>query len=200
MNIRKLAAAVAVSAALVTASACTGNGEAGKPAPATTSESSSGNDSTAGKLPERPSSLTVNSVDPCKLLTEAQMKQIDTLATRPVNLELVDGAESPSCHYTNAGRFTYTVGAVTHQGVDYWLTGGGNVTVNVTKVADYGAAKIELSGGSGFDCSIAIDVADGQQLMVSYIPKTTDEKDQAVLCGKAEKAAGLALATLKTVK
>ncbi|MCR3746805.1 DUF3558 domain-containing protein [Lentzea californiensis] len=200
MSISKLVAVVAFSAALATLSACTSGGEKGNPTPAPTSDGSSGNDSSASKLPERPTSLAVSSVDPCKLLTEAQMKQVDTISTRPVNLELVDGAESPSCHYSNEGRFTYTVGMVTHKGVDYWFQGGGNVTVNVIKIADYGAAKIELSGGSGFDCSIAIDVADGQQLMVSYIPKTTDEKDQAVLCGKAEKAAGLALATLKTLK
>jgi hypothetical protein len=196
MRISKLAAVVFLAA---TMSACTGVGEKGNPTPAPQTGGSTGND-TGSKLPERPDSLALKSVDPCKLLTADQMKQIDTLASKPESLDLVDGDKSPSCQYTNAGRFTYTVGAVTHKGVDYWFQGGGNLTVSVIKVADYGAAKIELSGGSGFDCSVAIDVAEGQQLMVSYIPKTTDEKDQAVLCGKAEKAAGLALATLKTLK
>jgi hypothetical protein len=196
MRIPKLVAVAFVVAAM---SACTSAGEKGNPTPAPQTGSSTGNDS-AGKLPARPSSLPVSSVDPCKLLTADQMKQVDTLASRPENLKLVDGADSPVCHYSNAGRFTYTVGTVTHKGVDYWLAGGGNVTTNVTKVGDFGAVKIELTGGSGFDCSYAVDVADGQQLMVSYIPKTTDENDQTVLCGKAEKAAGLALATLKTLK
>ncbi|MDX3657514.1 DUF3558 domain-containing protein [Streptomyces sp. ID05-26A] len=199
MSTSKVVAAVVLSAALVSLSACTGDGEKGTATPVATT-GSSGNDSSTSKMPARPASLALSSVDPCKLLTQAQMQQIDTLDTRATKLDLVDGAESPSCHYSNSGRFTYTIGAVTHKGVDYWFTGGGNVTVTATKVADYGAAKIELSGGSGFDCSISVDVADGQQLMVSYIPKTTDEKDQAVLCGKAEKAAGLALATLKTLK
>jgi hypothetical protein len=196
MRIPKLVA-VAVFVAVI--SACTSGGEQGTPTPAPPTGGSTGNDS-ADKMPERPKELPVSSVDPCKLLTEAQMKQIDTLASRPESLKLVDGADSPSCHYSNTGRFTYTIGTVTHKGVDYWLAGGGNLTTSVTKVADFGAVKIELAGGSGFDCSYAVDVADGQQLMVSYIPKTTDEKDQAVLCGKAEKAAGLALATLKTLK
>ncbi|SMD07636.1 DUF3558 domain-containing protein [Lentzea albidocapillata] len=196
MRTSKLAAMVAFVAAL---SACTSSGEKGNPTPAPSTSGSSGNDS-ASKLPERPESLPVSAVDPCKLLTADQMKQIDTLASRPESLELVDGANSPSCHYSPGGRFTYTVGVVTHKGVDYWLLGGGNITTTVTKVADFGAVKIELSGGSGFDCSIAVDVADGQQLMISYIPTTTGEKDQSVLCGKAEKAAGLALATLKTLK
>ncbi|GLY48498.1 DUF3558 domain-containing protein [Lentzea sp. NBRC 102530] len=196
MQISKLAAVAVFVAAL---SACSTGGEKGNPTPAPQTGSSTGNDS-GGKLPERPGSLPVSSVDPCKLLTADQMKQIDTLDSRPENLKLVEGADSPVCHYSNAGRFTYTIGAVAHKGVDYWLSGGGNVTTTATKVGDYGAVKIELTGGSGFDCSYAVDVADGQQLMVSYIPKTTDENDQAVLCGKAEKAAGLALATLKTLK
>ncbi|MFD9705022.1 DUF3558 domain-containing protein [Lentzea sp. NPDC059081] len=194
MRISKVAAVVAFAAIL---SACTGTaGEKGTPTPAPQTGSSSGSDS---KLPERPASLKVDSVDTCKLLTADQMKQVETLASRPENLELVEGKESASCHYSNAGRYTYTIGAVTHKGVDYWLQGG-NFTTKLIKVADYGAVKIELSGGSGFDCSVAVDVAEGEQLMVSYIPTTTGEKDQSVLCGKAEKAAGFALATLKTLK
>ncbi|KJK42082.1 hypothetical protein UK23_38835 [Lentzea aerocolonigenes] len=139
-------------------------------------------------------------MDTCKLLTADQMKQLDTLASKPEQLDLVDGQKSPACHYSNAGRFTYAVGAVTHKGASYWLEGSGTVSGSVIKVADYGAVKVEFVGGSGIDCSIAIDVAEGQQLMVSYIPATTGEKDQTVLCGKAEKAAGLALSTLKTLK
>ena len=196
MRNSKLAAVVFLAAIL---SACTSGGEKGNPTAAPPSSGSSGNDS-ASKLPERPASLKVDSVDTCKLLTEDQMKQVDTLATRPEKLDLVDGQQSASCHYSNYAKFAYTIGAVTHKGVDYWLMGGGNLTTNVIKVADYGAVKVELAGGSGFDCSVAIDVAEGEQLMVSYIPTTTGEKDQSVLCGKAEKAAGLALATLKTLK
>ncbi|MFJ8960435.1 DUF3558 domain-containing protein [Lentzea sp. NPDC102401] len=195
MRISTIAAVVLLAAAL---SACT-SGEKGNPTASPPSSGSSGNDS-AGKLPPRPASLKVDSVDTCKLLTADQMKQVDTLAAEPDKLDLVDGQQSASCHYSNYAKYNYTIGAVTHKGVDYWLMGGGNLTTNVIKVADYGAVKVELSGGSGFDCSVAIDVADGQQLMVSYIPLTTGEKDQSVLCGKAEKAAGLALATLKTLK
>ncbi|MCX2948252.1 DUF3558 domain-containing protein [Lentzea sp. NEAU-D7] len=196
MRISKLAAAMAFVAILA---ACTsGGGEKGTPTPAPQTNTSSGNDS-SGKLPERPANLKVDSVDACKLLTADQTPQIETSSSRAENLELVDGKESASCHYENAGRYTYTIGGVTHNGVDYWLKGG-NFTTKIIRVADYGAVQIELSGGSGFDCSVAIDVADGQQLMVSYIPLTTGEKDQAVLCSKAAKAAGLALATLKTLK
>lgn len=196
MRISKLAALIVCAAIL---SACTSSGEKGNPTPTSPSSSSSGNGS-AGKLPERPKSLTLDSVDTCKLLTADQMKQLETVSTRPEDLDLVDGKQSPSCHYSPGGRYTYTVGAVTHKGVSYWLEGSGTVAGKVIKIDDYSAVKVEFVGGSGIDCSVAIDVADGQQLMVSYIPTTTGEKDQAVLCGKAEKAAGFALATLKTLK
>ncbi|MET8758182.1 DUF3558 domain-containing protein [Lentzea sp. NPDC004782] len=188
---------MAVFAAAV--SACTTSGEKGNPTPAPPSTGSSGNDS-SNKLPERPQALRLDSVDTCKLLTADQMKQISVVSTDPVKLPLVNGQESPSCDYGSDGGFSYQVGAVTHKGVSYWLQGGGNVDATVIKVGDYGAVQVKLKGGSGFDCSAAIDVAEGQQLMVSYIPTTTKEKDQAVLCGKAEKAAGLALSTLKTLK
>ncbi|WP_231114874.1 DUF3558 domain-containing protein [Lentzea aerocolonigenes] len=184
----------------VTLSACTVGGEKGTPTPTPPSTGSSDGSDSSSKLPKRPASLKLDSVDTCKLLTADQMKQLDTLASKPEQLDLVDGQKSPACHYSNAGRFTYAVGAVTHKGASYWLEGSGTVSGSVIKVADYGAVKVEFVGGSGIDCSIAIDVAEGQQLMVSYIPATTGEKDQTVLCGKAEKAAGLALSTLKTLK
>ncbi len=195
MRISKLAAVIFVAATL---SACTTGGETGNPTPVPQSTASSGNDS-GNKLPARPMSLKLDSVDTCKLLTAEQMKQVDAVAAKPEKLDLVDGAQSPSCHYRGEDSFTYAIGAVTHNGADYWFQGG-NVSTKVINVADFGAVEIELKGGSGFDCSVAIDVADGQQLMVSYIPTSAKEKDQSVLCGKAEKAAGLALATLKTLK
>lgn len=195
MRISKLGAAIFIAA---TVSACTTSGEKGNPTPAPPPTSASGNDS--GKaLPARPSSLKLDSVDVCKLLTADQMKELQAVATRPDDLDLVDGAKSPSCHYRGEDSFTYTVGAVTHDGVSYWL-GGGNFDAKVIKVADFGAVEIQLKGTSGFDCSVAIDVADGQQLMVSYIPTSAKKPAQSVVCGNAEKAAGLALTTLKTLK
>ncbi|MGW6934329.1 DUF3558 domain-containing protein [Lentzea sp. NPDC054927] len=195
MRISKLAATVFVAA---TVAACSTGGEKGTPTPAPPSSSASGNES-GSNLPARPSSLKLDSVDACKLLTSDQMAQLQTVATRSVELPLVDGAKSPSCHYRSEDSFTYTVGAVTHNGVSYWLQGG-NFDTKVVKVADFSAVEIQLKGVSGFDCSVAIDVADGQQLMVSYIPTSAKKPAQSVLCGNAEKAADFALATLKTLK
>ncbi|MDT7785764.1 MAG: hypothetical protein QOF58_4183 [Pseudonocardiales bacterium] len=147
----------------------------------------------------RPSSLKLDSVDACKLLTADQMTQLQTVATSPADLDLVDGRKSPSCHYNGEDSFAYTIGVVTHNGAAYWLQGG-NYDSKLIKVGDFGAVEVQLKGVSGFDCSVAIDVADGQQLMVSYIPTSAKKPAQSVVCGNAEKAAGLALATLKTLK
>ncbi|WP_439662201.1 DUF3558 domain-containing protein [Lentzea sp. HUAS TT2] len=182
----------------VAISACTPGGEKGTPSPEQTT-GSSGNNPSSG-LPARPSSLKVDSADPCKLLTADQMAQIGIKAATPRQMDLVEGEQSSGCRFTGDGGFGYTVGAVTHKGASYWIEGAGNTDGKVIDVAGFGAVEITLKGGTGFDCSVAIDVADGQQLMVSYIPTTTAEKDQAALCGKAEKAAGFALATLKTSK
>ncbi|MGW6443956.1 DUF3558 domain-containing protein [Lentzea sp. NPDC055074] len=196
----KLSALATVLVCAAAVSACTTSGEKGNPTAAPPT-GSTGSDS-AGTLPARPSSLKVDSVDACKLLTADHMKQIGVDAAAPREMDLVEGQKSPGCRYSGDGGFGYTVGAVTHKGVSYWLEGDGNTNGKITKVADFGAVEITLKGGTGFDCSVAIDVADGQQLMVSYIPTTTSEskKDQSVLCGNAEKAAGFALATLKTLK
>jgi hypothetical protein len=197
MRFSKLATVLICAAAV---SACTIGGEKGNPTTAPPT-ASSGSDS-AGSLPARPSSLKVDSVDACKLLTADHMKQIGVEVATPRQMDLVIGQKSPGCRYSGVGGFGYTVGTVTHNGVSYWIEGSGNTDGKVIKVADFGAVEITLKGGTGFDCSVAIDVADGQQLMVSYIPTTTTEKnkDQSVLCGNAEKAAGFALATLKTLK
>lgn len=196
MRFFKLSAVLICVAAV---SACTIGGEKGNPTTAASTAVSSGNEP-AGSLPVRPLSLKVDSVDPCKLLTTDQMKQMDLKVATPRQMDLVVGQQSSGCRYRGDGGFVYTVGAVTHKGVSYWIEGEGTTDGKVIKVADFGAVQITLKGGTGFDCSVAIDVADGQQLMISYIPTANDEKDQSVLCGNAEKAAGFALTTLKTLK
>ncbi|WP_176960036.1 DUF3558 domain-containing protein [Lentzea jiangxiensis] len=198
MRRSKLVAMLICAAAI---SACTPGVEKGNPTAAAPTSSSSASDPT-GDLPARPSTLKVDSVDVCKLLTTDVMKQIGVSTATPRMADLVEGQQSSACRYSGDGGFGYTVGAVTHKGVSYWIEGSGNTDGKVIKIADFGAIEITLKGGTGFDCSVAVDVADGQQLMVSYIPTTTTEKqkDQSFLCGNAEKAAGFALATLKTLK
>lgn len=193
-HIVKVAAAVLVAFAAV---ACTTGGEKGSPTTPSSNPptASSGADNA---LPPRPAAFKLDGVDPCKLLTADQMKQIKVAEAKPMQPNLVDKKPSPSCFYKNGVNYTYTVGAVTHGGVSYWLRSGGTVESKLIDVSGYGAAEIKFAGTSDVDCAIAVDVAEGQQLFVSYSP--IDDEPQEQMCSKAKNAAELALVTLKTLK
>jgi hypothetical protein len=193
---RMIKVVVTVLAALVVA-ACSPSGEKGTPTTPSSAPgaSSSGSDNA---LPARPAELKLDNVDPCKLLNADQMKQIKVASTKPVQPNLVDKKPSPSCFYQNGVNYNYTVGAVTHSGVTYWLRNGGTVESKLIDVSGYGAAEIKFAGTNDVDCAIAVDVADGQQLFVSYHPLEKESQEQ--MCSKAKNAAALALVTLKTVK
>ncbi|ANZ37300.1 hypothetical protein BBK82_15770 [Lentzea guizhouensis] len=182
--------------AAATVSACTGGGEQGKATTPSAPPPSSSDSSQ--ELPSRPQELKVDGVDPCKLLTADQMKQIKVASTKSVQPNIVDKKPSPACFYQNSLDYTYTVGVVTHNGVPYWLRSGGTVESKLVDVSGYGAAEIKFVGTNDVDCAIAVDVADGQQLFVSYKPLNTESQEE--MCGKAKTAAGLALVTLKTLK
>jgi len=95
MRFSKLVTVLICAAAV---SACTTGGEKGNPTAAPTT-GSSGNGSADG-LPTRPSSLKVDSVDACKLLTTEHMKQIGVDAATPRQMDLVIGQKSPGCRYS----------------------------------------------------------------------------------------------------
>lgn len=188
----------AVAALLLMAvSACTSGGETGKANPDSSATSTS---QSADKLPNRPAELKLNNVDPCKLLTAAQMDQIKIAEADPEQSKVIDGTPMPGCFYSNNLTYSYIAVAATNKGVGYWLGGGGNVTAEVVDVAGYGAAEIKFIGVENVDCAVAVDVAEGQQLLMSYKPDSAVKETQQQLCDKAKKAAGLALETLKTLK
>lgn len=182
---------------LVAVSACTGEGEKGKASPEVSSSSAP---QSQGRLPQRPAELKVNSVDACKLLTAKQMDDIKLAETSAVQSKVIDGAPLPACLYKNSVNYSYIVVPASSKGVGYWIDGGGNVTAEVVDVAGYGAAEIKFTGVDAFDCAVSVDVAEGQQLYVSYKPSSSTKETQQQMCDKAKKAAGLALETLKTLK
>lgn len=188
-------AVVAAALAAVVLSACSdekGTPTTAPPPPTGTSDSSS----TA--LPPRPAELKLNSVDPCKVLTADQMKQIKVATTESDEGNVVDKKPSPLCHYDNGLDYGYEVGLVTHSGISYWRNGG-TVESKSAEIAGYAAVEVKFAGTSNVDCLVAVDVADGQQLTVSYRPLKRNE-NQEQLCEKAGTAASLAIATLKTLK
>lgn len=188
---------IAAASLLVAVSACTSSGEKGKPNPTSGASPTSGS---AAALPKRPAELKLDGVDPCKLLTEAQMAEIKVTKTSPQKLDTAGLGEAPGCFYENGLKYTYSVALITNKGVPFWLSGSGNTEAKVVNVAGYGAAQIKLIGVEGFDCSVAVDVAEGQQLDFMYSPGTEKGDSQDQLCSKVNKAAALAVETLKTLK
>lgn len=185
---------------LLAVAACTSSGEKGKPNPTSGASPTSGSSSPAGDLPKRPADLKLDGADPCKLLTQAQMDQVKVAEAVPQKLEVAGLGQAPGCFYENGLKYTYAVSLITNKGVPFWLHGSGNVDAKVVDVAGYGAAQLTLTGTQGFDCAVAVDVAEGQQLHFLYSPGTEKGDTQDQLCSKVNKAAALAVETLKTLK
>ncbi|MFD4643647.1 DUF3558 domain-containing protein [Lentzea sp. NPDC058436] len=191
---------LAAASALSLVAACTNGGEPGKPNPVTSDGPTSGTSSAAKELPKRPAELKLDGVDACKLLTPAQMSEIKILEGQSYEFNSPSLGKQPGCSYTKGTKYAYSIILVKDKGVPFWLTGSGNVDVKVVTVAGYGAAQLTLTGAEGVDCSVTVDVADGQQLEVGYDPVTEKGVSQDQMCANAAKAAEFAVATLKTLK
>lgn len=196
-TLSKVVAAVFVLAAAV---ACTNSGEKGNPNPTSGGTPTSGSSDSSKKLPTRPAELKLDGVDACKLLTEAQMSQIKVAEARPDQIEVSDFGKAPGCFYDNGLKYSYVTVLVKNKGVPFWLTGSGNVDAKIVDVAGYGAAQLTFTGTTSLDCTVTVDVADGQQLHMSYDPGTEKGDSQDQMCSKVNKAAAFAVETLKTLK
>ncbi|GAB2825687.1 hypothetical protein GCM10027200_26380 [Lentzea nigeriaca] len=169
----------------------------GKPTPTGSPISSS---ESSGDLPKRPAELKLDGVDACKLLTESQMSEIKVATTVPDQFDSVDDKKQAGCFYENGNSYSYIVLPATNKGIKYWLDGTGNVTAKLVDVSGYGAAEITFTGVEKVDCAVAVDVAESQQLYVSYKPRVKKDESQQQMCANAKAAAALALETLKTRK
>jgi hypothetical protein len=147
----------------------------------------------------RPKEIKLDGLDPCKALTADQMKDLSVTKPELQENDLSGIGKFPLCDYAGIGspRFGYGIGMVTSAGIEHWQ-GNGNVDVERTEVSGYPAARLVLSGTSTVMCSIAVDIADGQQLLVDFNP-IGDDYPQDKMCQNAKKAAELALVTLPTL-
>jgi hypothetical protein len=169
----------------------------GNPSGQTTSPSTSVTTSSSSAT-ARPAALKVDGLDPCKGFTADQMQQLKLGKANRSDNDLVKKGNVPVCQYTASSlKFTYGVGFIPNEGIAYWRSGGGNVEKKNVQVAGYDSIRLNLIGAST-QCSIWVDVADGQMLYVDYIPLDTQTLDE--VCGKAQQGAELALATLKTLR
>ncbi|WP_306743940.1 DUF3558 domain-containing protein [Saccharothrix yanglingensis] len=199
---RALVAIVAVGALL---SGCTAE-EPGDPSPQPTptggsSGSTSGSSKPTVEFPARPVEIKLDDVaDACQSLTAEQQKQlkIDEAISEPQ--DVIDGKDSPGCSFQGNSRplFSYEVTLIADEGIGYW-EGPSNLEIEQKTVAGFGAYEVRLAGTSKFDCALAVDVADGQQLFVSFLP-IGEGFTQDQMCENAAKGAEMALTTLQTLK
>jgi hypothetical protein len=157
------------------------------------------------EIPPRPADLPLDGVKPCQLFTKAQLTQLKI--TDPPSSKTSEGYfVAPGCDFEIATLETfrsYEILTVTQEGIEPWLTGKRNVEAKLSEVAGYPAATYWLLGAEGTnaqDCATAVDVADGQQLMVTADNDGDRSFTLDQLCQLAETAAGLALQTLQTLE
>ena len=97
----------------------------------------------------------------------------------------------------------YYVTAATNEGIGAWLTGKRNVEAKLSSVAGYAAATYWIRGASGNNtdsCHTSVDVAEGQQLMVTADNDGKHSYTLEQLCQRAEQVGGFAVQTLQTMR
>lgn len=154
-------------------------------------------------MPARPRDLALDGVDPCKLFSASQLQDIKVNRQRNKVQEADTYQGSQYCAMDGGDGqifWHYTVWLVTTEGIEPWLNGKRNVDAKLVSVEGFPAASYKLRGTSHFDCTTSVGVANGQQVAVDFEPLKRDSFSQDQMCKESEKAAALAVQTLKTLK
>ncbi|GAB3912310.1 DUF3558 domain-containing protein [Kibdelosporangium lantanae] len=174
--------------------------DTGQPVAADHSSPAPGQTSVA--IPPRPKELKIDGLDPCKVMTKSQLDQIKVDRQRNLTLDKDPFKGSPLCSMDGGdGKvfWNYELTLVTTEGVASWFNGKHNVDVKLVDVGGFGAAQYKILGTSNVDCATAVDVANGQQMVMQFKP-SRNSFTQSQMCQKSEQAAGLALQALQTPK
>jgi hypothetical protein len=151
-------------------------------------------------IPPRPADLPLDDVEPCSLFTKAQLADLG-IDQEPEKGTGDSQLKGPTCTIEVSGHepfYSYTAQLVTDFGVDAWLTGERNVDAWLVSVGGYPAVDFKTKGVDDQECFTTVDVAEGQQLLVDVSP--LEDVDYRKLCPMSEKAAGMALQTLQTLR
>lgn len=164
-----------------------------------TAESSASQSAKASELPGRPSELTLQGVDPCTLLTSAQLDQLKVNSKpRPVPAS----NQGPSCSFdVDLTKPYYTIGITAVSGeLESWLTGArrkSSMTTQPSSVEGFPALRNFRQSSDPSDCETLVGVANAQTMVVQAFPVTQGAFDQQQLCDLSTQAATMALQTLK---
>lgn len=153
------------------------------------------------EIPPRPRDISLDGLDPCTLFTDPQRAEL--------NANDVDAGIAGGEHYDGMKEcvlsvdaqepfYEYNAVAVTFEGVEVWFAGDRNADVELISISGFAAAEFTFRGVQDVSCTLAIDVADGQYLMVEMMPVSEFTQDQ--ICQMSEQAAEMAVATLQTLR
>lgn len=199
---------VGLVVAVAAVAGCTSS-QAGQATPGTKSSSpsrpASGSPSVRVSIPPRPAELKLDGVDPCTLFTDATLNQLQVDRKRPRTngSQHYNGMAECVVDSIHAPYDTYDVTAATNEDVGEWFTGERNVQSTLGSVAGFPAATFWVAGANGRQaeaCSVGVGVAAGQQLIVDFNNDSKRTYDLTQLCQRAERAAGMAVETLKALK
>ncbi|GAB3586079.1 DUF3558 domain-containing protein [Amycolatopsis endophytica] len=159
--------------------------------------------SQAPELPARARELAVTGIDPCALLTPAQLDALqENGAPRLVDEDST--RDGPTCAFdVDATRPTYTYYLeVVDVGIEDWISGDHRETGMIQRPADVPGfpALVNYAPSDGIqDCETLVGVAAGRTLRAQMAP---DDRsfDQRQLCDMATNVAKLAVQTLETLK
>lgn len=164
------------------------------------STSSTSTPSTTYPLPPRPRTIRMDGVDPCKLLTQQQLRQF-----------AIDSAPDPSMdttfHAPTCSFFSYSTGtsmsisAVSTVGIERFEPGKVTGDVVIKTIRGFPAVQIHIRGlpaGQEF-CTDTVDVADGQVLDVLFNDDLSKQPlTEQTVCQGANAFADAAMTTLLT--
>jgi uncharacterized protein DUF3558 len=187
---------------------CTSS-QAGEPKPGDTTRTTGGDETTSASsvppsvdIPSPPRDLSLDGLDPCTLLTDAQKAdlKINNTIAGVGESEIYESMKDCAFESDAAEPFvTYSMVAVTDVDVSFWISENRNADSELISIDGYPAAKFHTKGVQGSDCAIAIGVAKNQHLHVEMEPLSEDLQQEQI-CQGSERAAEMALQTLQTLK
>ena len=155
-------------------------------------------------LPARAKDLPLRDVDPCALLTPAQLDQLkENGAPRLVARE--SWRDGPTCAFdvdAAPPTYTYYLETITTYGIEDWLTGTHHKTSKTQHPVSVPGfpALVNYSPSQGVqDCETLVGVAGGQTLRAQMAPDDTSFTQQQ-LCDMSTTVAKMAVETLETLK
>ena len=187
---------VALAAVALAGCSTTSPGQAEPTTTASTSGSAGGNLS-------RPKDLNIANVDPCALLTDAQMAQMSIVRKAPGSGSPEGGSPS-SCSYTVTAPTTFllNVSLESKRGVESWLDGTyAGQDVRQLQVLSFSAAQTLLVGEKFTDpnassCETLVSTSAGHE-MNALASQTDTGLSTTQLCDLSKQLATLALTTLQ---